>query len=257
MNIRKKLLTPLIIVLNLLSIFMVQSFQLAEYDHESAAVLPTFTRRNIKWAIISREGYGITKKHTYDSFSGGKDKGETHPVQTAAHEFLEEAILEPILGWDLETTENFIDPEKEYTWMVLAYSKDKNPKNPKSRDVRNVLYIVNFNKYKTKFFNKFYNARAQELERYEAAGIPGKYRTTTEKDRVAKVRWKDLEDAICNQKNKYNPVTVSAYVLDPETNYFDKETVTLRPILVMTLRPFFNCQEYEEGENEKIRHYYE
>ena len=256
MNISKKFLIPLLF-LQALSIFNLQSFQLAEYDHKSASVLPTFTRRNIKWAILSREAYGRTKKYQYDSFSGGRDKGETHPVQTAAHEFLQEAILDLVLGWNLEDTENFIDPEKEYNWMTLAYSKNKNPNNPKSRDVRNVLYIVNFNKYKTQFFNKFYDARAQELQRYEAARTPSRYRTTTEKDRLAKVRWKDLEDAILNQKNKNDPVTVSAYVLDPETNYFDKEIITLRPILVMTLRPFFNCQPYEEGENEKIRHYFE
>jgi len=272
----KKLKLVLFISLNILSSFITQSFELADYNHFSAAVLPTFTRRNIKWAILSREGYGRAKKHTYDAFSGGKDKGETHPVQTAAHEFLQEAILEPILGWDLETTEKFIDPEKEHTWMVLAYSllrpsfakasksrqgsegqaKDKNPHNPKSRDVRNVLYIVNFNKYKTKLFNTFYPARAQELERYEAERTPSKYRTTTEKDRIAKVRWKDLEDAICDQERN-EPVTVSAYVLDPETNYFEKEIITLRPILVMTLRAFFTGQPYEERENEKIRHYSE
>ncbi len=257
MNTSKRFLTPLFIVLSLLSTFTTQSFQLAEYDHKSAAVLPTFTRRNIKWAILSREAYGVTKKHTYDSFSGGRDKGETHAAQTAAHEFLQEAILELVLGWSLEDTENFINPEKEYTWNVIAYSKDKNPHNPKSRDVRNVLYIVNFNQYKTQLFNKFYDAREQELQRYEAARTPGKYRTTTEKDRLAKVRWKDLENAILNQKNKNDLVSVGAYVLDPETQQFNKETVILRPILIMTLRPFFNCQPYEEGENEKIRHYSE
>lgn len=256
MNTHKKFFTPILIALQLLSVFNLQSFLLSDYNHYSAAVLPTFTRRNIKWAILSREAYGRSKKHQYDSFSGGKDKGETHPIQTAAHEFLQEAILDLTLGWNLEDTECFIDPEKEYTWNVIAYSKDRNPNNPQSRDVRNVLYIVNFNKYKTQFFNKFYGARAQELERYESEGTPSKYRTNTEKDRIARVRWKDLEDAILNQKNS-NLVSVSAYVLDPETQYFNKEMITLRPILVMTLRPFFNSQSYEEGENEKIRLYQE
>lgn len=257
MILNKKFLTSIYLALQIACTFTLQSFQLATYDHKSAAVLPTFTRRNIKWAIISREGYGISKKHTYDSFSGGRDKGETHPIQTASHEFLQEAILEPILGWNLEITEKFIDPEKENTWMVLAYSKDKNPDNPKSRDVRNVLYIVNFNKYKKQLFDTFYDARAQELQRYEATHTPGKYRTTTEKDRLAKVRWKDLEDAIRNQKNQHDPVNICAYVLNPESQQFEKEMVTLRPIFVMTLRPFFNCQPYEEGDNEKVRHYSE
>lgn len=257
MLLRKKILTPLYIALQILSTFSLQSFQLAEYDYKSAAVLPTFTHRSIKWAILSREGYGISKKYTYDSFSGGRDKGEIHPTQTAAHEFLQEAILELVLKWDLDDAEKFIDPEKENTWMVIAYSKDKNQNNPKTRDVRNVLYIVNFNKYKNKLFDNFYDARAQEMARYEALHIPTRHRTTTEKDKLAKVRWKDLKSAILSRENSNDPVTMQAYVLDPKTQDFHKELITLRPILVMTLRPFFNCQPYDEGDNEKIRHYYE
>jgi hypothetical protein len=257
MILSKKLWLPLLLALTIASpaIGKDQTFRLSQFDHLSAAVLPTFTHRNVKWAILSREGYGVSKKHTYDSFSGGKDKGETHPIQTAAHEFLQEAILELVLDWNLEDVEQFIDPNNENTWIVVAYEKDSNPSNPKSKPIRNVTYIVNFNKYKTKLFNNFYAARAQELARYEAAKIPGKYRVTTEKDRLAKVRWKDLEKAIVNQENKNDPVTVSAYVLDPATHNFNKETITLRPILVMTLRPLFLKRAYEQGENEKIRYY--
>lgn len=261
-------LLAITIALNIISptISKEQTFRLSEFNHLSAAVLPTFTHRNIKWAILSREGYGATK-HTYDSFSGGKDKGETHPIQTAAHEFLQEAILELVLNWNLEDTENFINPENKNTWAVIAYEKNPSfakategkykPKNPKSRAVRNVTYIVNFNRYKTKFFDRFYDAREQELARYKAEKIPGRYRVTTEKDRLAKVRWSSLEKAIVNQKHRNDPVTVSAYVLNPETKEFNKETITLRPILIMTLRPLFLGCSYEEGENEKIRYYYD
>lgn len=252
----KKLWLPLLLILNVTfpTFSKVQTFRLSQFDHLSAAVLPTFTHRNIKWAILSREAYG-SSKNSYDSFSGSKDKGETHPIETAAHEFLQEAILERVLNWNLDDTETFIDPENEYTWVVVAYEKDKKPNNLKSRAVRNVTYIVNFNKYKTKLFNKFYDAREQEMARYKAAKTPGKYRVTTEKDRLAKVRWSDLEKAIVNQKNGQDPVTVSAYVLDPETKKFNKEIITLRPILVMTLRPLFLKHSYEQGENEKIRYY--
>ena len=247
----KKLWLPLLIAFNIASITIghVQTFRLSQFDHKSAAVLPTFTHRNIKWAILSREAYGRTKKYTYDAFSGGKDKGETHPLQTAAHECLQEAILERVLDLDLEDVEKFIDSDNEYTWVVVAYEKDRNPETPQSRDVRNVTYIVNFNKYKTKLFNKFYNAREQEKKL-------GHY-TTTEKDRLAKIRWKDLKYAIINQENKYDPVTVSAYVLNPETRTFHEEIITLRPILVMTLRPFLLGCYYEQGENEKIKYYNE
>jgi hypothetical protein len=253
----KRLWLPLLLALTIASpvIGKVQTFRLSQFDHLSAAVLPTFTHRNVKWAILSREAYGRTKKYTYDAFSGGKDQGETHPIQTAAHEFLQEAILELVLDWDLEDVEKFIDPENENTWIVVAYEKD--PTNLKSKAIRNVTYIVNFNKYKTKLFNKFYAARAQEMARYQAAKIPGKYRVTTEKDRLAKVRWKDLEKAIVNQEHKNDPVTVSAHVLDPETQEFNKEIITLRPILVITLRPLFLKHSYEQGENEKVRYYSE
>ena len=251
-----------------------QTFRLSQFDHKSAAVLPTFTHRNIKWAILSREAYGRTKKYTYDAFSGGKDKGETHPIQTAAHEFLQEAILERTLEWNLEDVENFIDPDNEYTWVVVAYdpsfakaSEGKQDINP----VRNVTYIVNFNKYKTKLFKKFYDARIQEKKLGHYALLRStsyEGQVTTEKDRLAKVRWRDLERAIINQENKLKTacpselversrVTVSAYVLNPETRKFNKETITLRPILVMTLRPFFLGCDHEQGENEKIRYYNE
>lgn len=256
----RKLWLPLLIALNTISptLSKVQTFRLSQFDHLSAAVLPTFTHRNIKWAILSREGYG-KDKHTYDSFSGGKDKGETHPIQTAAHEFLQEAILEPILDWDLDDVKKVIDPKNEYTWVVVAYERPYSAKATKGRNsgraIRNATYIVNFNKYKTKLFNNFYDAREQEIARYNAANTPGKYRVTTEKDRLAKVRWKDLEKAIVNQKHTNDLVTVSAYVLDPQTNRFNKETITLRPILVITLRPFFLNRAWEQGENEKIRYY--
>jgi hypothetical protein len=252
----KRLWLPVLIALNIafLALSKEQTFKLSAFDHLSAAVLPTFTQRNIKWAILSREGYG-SSKHRYDSFSGGKDKGETHPMQTAAHEFLQEAILELILNWNLENTEIFINPKNENTWVVVAYERDLNPNNVKSRAIRNATYIVNFNRHKTKLFNTFYDAHEQEMARYEKAKTPSKYRVTTEKDRLAKVRWTALEKAIINQQNKNDPVTVSAYVLDPETRKFNKEIITLRPILVTTLRPFFLNRAWEQGESEKIRYY--
>lgn len=252
----RRLWLPLLITLNIaFSAFSKeQTFRLSGFDHLSAAVLPTFTQRNIKWAILSREGYG-SSKHTYDSFSGGKDKGETHPIQTAAHEFLQEAILELVLNWNLEDVEIFINPKNENTWVVVAYERAATQGMQKNRAIRNATYIVNFNKHKTKLFNRFYDAREQEIARYDAAYTPNRYRVTTEKDHLAKVRWSALEKAIVNQQNKNDPVTVSAYVLDPKTRKFNKEIITLRPILVTTLRPFFLNRAWEQGENEKIRYY--
>ena len=255
MILNKKFFAPLI-ALTVISSITPHTFKLDLFDYKSAAVLAFFTKRKEKWAILSREGYGITKKHTYDAFSGGRDAGEIDVTLSAAREFHEEGILWEAVGLNLEDVEKFINPfTSKNTLLVLAYERDKNNNNPKSKDIRNVTYLVNFNKYKTKLFNNFYDARAQEIARYEAAGIPGKDRHTTEKDRIAKVRWTDLRTAIINQEKSSDPVYVGAYVLDPETRKFNKETVLLRPILVITLRPFLlNC-EYEEGNNEKIRYY--
>lgn len=255
---RKKFFIPLLIVLNITCTATTQVFQLAKFDYKSVAVLPTFTQRNIKWAFLSREGYGITKKYTYDAFSGGRDKGETDVTLSAAREFHEEGILWEALGLSLEYIEKFINPDKtDNTWLVIAYSKAKNICNPKSKDIRNVTYIVNFNRYKTKLFNNFYDARDREEARYNELGVAGKHRHNTEKDRIAKVRWSDLKEAIINQENSSDPVCVCAKVMDPITRKFNNEAITLRPILVMTLRPFFLNEEYEQDENEKIRHYKE
>lgn len=249
---------PLVIALNIAGSINSRGFLLSELDYKSAAVLPTFTRRNTKWAVISREGYGITKKYTYDSFSGGRDKGEDNVILSAAREFHEEGILEQALGWSLEETEKYINPDKtENTWAVIAYSRDKDISNPKSRDIRNVTFLTNFTAYKTKLFDNFYDARKRELARYDELGIPGKHRHTTEKDRIAKVRWSDLKKAILSQKNSHDPVYVCAYVMNPTTRKFCKRTVRLRPILVITLRPFFANEPYEQDQNEKIRLYRE
>lgn len=258
MLINKKFFIPLLITFNTFGVFNLQEFQLTDFDYKSTAVLTTFTKRKEKWVIVTREGYGISKKHTYDAFSGGKDEGETDVVLSGAREFHEEAILQEVLGWSLEHTKKFINPfNNEYTWLTFAYSKDKDPDNPKSRDVRNVTFCVNFTKYKTKLFNNFYDARAREQARYNELGIPGKHRHTTEKDRIAKIRWQDFKNAIICQEHPDDIVTVCADVMNPHTRTFNREFITLRPILVMTFRPFFlNC-EYERGENEKIRLYSE
>ena len=255
LNIRK-LFLPLLVVLNMSAMENIQEFQLATYDYKSAAVLPTFTRRNTKWAILSREGYGTTSKHTYDSFSGGRDEDEIDVTFSAAREFHEEAILNLTLGWDLEKTEKIINPDKtKNTWVIIARSRDRNIHNPKSRSIKNVTYLTNFTRYTTQLFNNFYDAREKEIARYDELGTKGHHRHTTEKDRIAKVRWSDLRDAIISQEQSRDPVYVCAQVMNPTTRLFEKKTITLRPILVITLRPFLLNEPYEQGENEKIRHY--
>ncbi|HSC25591.1 MAG TPA: hypothetical protein VLB80_05260 [Candidatus Babeliales bacterium] len=228
--------------------------QILPCNYKSASVLPTFTHRNIKYAILSREAYGITKRYKYDDFSGGRDKGEINPLDTASREFLEEGILQEALGWNFENTKTFVN---ENSWAVISYSKEKNKLYAKNNSIKNVTYIVNFNQHKTDLFNNFYDARNKEKARYDKHRIAKRHRHTTEKDRIAKVRWSDLKNAIINQKHRQDPVYVCAQIMDPLSRLFYKRLITLRPFLVIKLRPFFLDQPYEEGENEKIRHYSE
>lgn len=255
LNIRK-IFIPLLIATGIVACNSTL-FNLTEYNYKSASVLPTFMHRNVKYAILSREAFGISKKHTYDDFSGGRDAGEMDPTLSAAREFHEEGALEEALGWSLSETKNFIDLNKENTHVVVAYSKDKNICTPQSRDIRNVTYITNFSAYSTELFDNFYDALAREEARYDALGTPGKHRVTTEKDRIAKVKWNDLKRAIIKQKDTSNPIYVRASVMDPQTRRFRKERITLRPFLAMKLRSFFLDQPYEQSENDKIRFYHD
>ena len=234
-------------------------FSLADYDYYSASVFPTITENGELYAILSREAYGRKNKfgklHKYDDFSGSIDKGEKHPIETAAHEFLQEAILAGTLGWDLAQTEEYIRPENNNTWAIIAYSKEENPDTPHIRKTRNVTYLTSFDKYKDRLFDNFHDARAREVERYKKEGVSKNHWTNAEKDRLAKIKWDDLRTAIINQEDPNEIIQVEALVMNPRTKRFRKQTIQLRPFLVIKLRAYFLDQDYKTGENKKIRFY--
>src|SRR5579862_9118639 len=223
-----------------------EPFNLAEFNNKSGSVLPVYKSPKGKlYVILTREAHGKDKRK-YDDFSGGREKTDKHPRISAAREFKEEAILNKTLGWNLEDTVQFLDPKNDSTIAVIAYSKDKNPQRPNSRDVRNVTFIVDFDQYAKKLFSNFYTSLAEEKAK--------KHRSTTEKDKIAGVLLEDLKEAIINKEDR-KPVRISANVLNPQTNRFDKEQVTLRPFLVEKLHSYFLNMPYNEGEHTKIRHY--
>ncbi len=232
-----------------------QQFNLASYANRASSVLPIYTNSNNQQCVIlTREARG-KDKHTYDDFSGGREPHETHPIQSAAREFWEEAILKETLGWNVEDAENFIDPKRNNTTLVIAYSKDKDPHNPESRGASNVTYMVNFDIHAANMlFNNFYQAIEKEKKRYEALGICRRGRCTLEKDRIAEVTLENLKNAIIHSTDSKN-THVQAKVLDPKTNTFHEEQITLRPFLVSKLRFYFLDMPYKQGEQEKIRHY--
>ncbi len=235
------------------------TFSLADYRCYSASVLPTITEDGELYAILSREAYGrkhkFGKLHKYDDFSGGRDEGEEHPIETAAHEFFQEAILSGTLGWDLEQATEFIKAENDNTWAVIAYSSEANPDVKHQRKARNVTYITTFDTYKDRFFENFHKARAKEIERYKKEGVSKGHWTNAEKDRLAKIKWRDLKSAVINQQDRNEIIEVEALVMNPKTKRFKRQTIQLRPFFSIKLRPYFLDQEYKKGENEKIRLY--
>lgn len=212
--------------------------KLSNYNFYAAAVLPVthFTSKKTgkatKYVILGREAAG-KDVGTYDDWGGSRDKGEKHPVETAAREFYEEGILKDTLGMDLKTTTAFIDPKSKANEVVIASE-------------RAVTYIVNFTSDDIVKFRKNFNAARNKQTSWK----------NKEKDRIATVRWDVFVAAI--QGSKFNKgVTVNARLIDPATGKEDKNatTITLRPWLVKRLRPYVTNQQFQYGQNKKIRFY--
>ena len=216
--------------------------RLSELKYSSGSVLLVYTDRNgTQKVILADEAHGWDRG-TFCDFGGKRDKGEVHPVQTAAHEFYEEAIMPTIFGWSLDKTRDFIDIAKSNnTRQINVYSNKK---------MCHVTYITDFTQYRDIFFKQFPTARRNAKDH--------RFR---EKNRLAIVTWQNLKDTITQQRSswftKNQPVKVSALVQDPRTGRFNIETITLRPSFVMSLRPFLLNRPYIQGWNKKIRFYNE
>lgn len=240
-----------------------ESFSLDTYNHYSAGVLTTIMENGELYAFVTREATGSKDKqgkptkygklYKYDTFSGGKDKGETHPLETAAHEFFQEGMLNKIFGWNLPQTKEFI---KNNTREIIAFSTKGNPNIPHIREARNVTYIVDFTDQVNTFCDKFHDARKKEIAQYKKDGTPKSHWTNAEKDRAAKIRWEDLRKVTIEQEDPNEILTVDALVMNPRTKKFTPETVELRPLFVAAvLRPIFLDKPYEQGEDGKTRYY--
>lgn len=217
----------------LVSFLVAQSFitcaapSLSSTHYAAAGVLPTFVKKGIQYAVLSREAFGADKG-MYDSFAGSRDPHEHNPTITAAREAAEEMISHRTLHLSVTQMERYIDPKKKHTTMVLAYPSFKY-----------VLYITRFDKYINQFLGNFYPALNKSNDH--------KYK---EKDRIAVVAWPALKDAILQNKNQ-----VCADVYDPQTQRPFRCMITLRPIVIRCLRPLFRDDAYQMGKNKKIRFY--
>lgn len=200
---------------------------LSTMAYNAAGVLPIYMKNNTLYAVLGREAYG-RDKGTYDAFVGKKDAHEYNPIITGARECAEEMISHTTMHLTVNQLQDYINPKKQHTTMVLAHQQFKY-----------VLFITRFDKHIHRFFNNFYSALKNTNQ--------FKYK---EKDRIASVAWNDLKVAVMQNKSE-----VCACVIDPQTNGERRCMVTLRPIVGRALKPLFAGYEYENGKNRKVRFY--
>lgn len=94
-----------------------QHQNLALFQHNGASVLPITEINGIRYMILGKEVRGY-----WDDFCGKADAGENHCIKTAAREFMEEGLLEEVLGWDAQKTEDYISLNSENTEVVVCTS---------------------------------------------------------------------------------------------------------------------------------------
>src|SRR5207244_7730483 len=118
--------------------------RLSQLKYSSASVLLFYIdKHGTEKVILADEAHGWDKG-TFADFGGKRDKGEVHPVQTAAHEFYEEAIIPNIFGWSLPQTQDFIDIAKSNnTQQINVFSNKK---------ICHVTYITDFTNYRDTLF---------------------------------------------------------------------------------------------------------
>lgn len=213
--------------------------RLSLFNFMGASVLP-YTRWNAKpkgqaYFLLAREAGG-RDKGTYDAFGGGRDRGEFHPVQTASRELAEESVF--LLG-SQKQLQKHIDVNSGNTRTVVA-----------SVSKRFAVYVTKFHPRSLETLTKrFYSARNKARKW-----------SSKEKDKLAWVRWSDLEKSIANAPRTntgqlITPVRVVAHVVQPNGRKH-KESIVLRPVFASSMQSFFKgTHNYIVGKNPKIRFY--
>ncbi len=207
------------------------SLSLKKFSYNAAGVLPIGTQKigrgTHTYVILGREAYG-RDKGTYDAFGGSRDPHEHDPLITAARECAEEMISHRTMKRSVKDIEKQINPRGHHTTMVLAHQR-----------FNYVLYITRFDEHIEKFLGNFYRS-LKKTHSFKHQ----------EKDLIATVGWETLAYAIKENKNQ-----VRANVIDPVTNESTRALITLRPLLIKSLKPFFMNYTYQTGTNKKIRFY--
>lgn len=209
---------------------------LSSFKYDAAFVAP-ITRNGINEYIILGREAGGTDRHTYDAFGGKRDRGEAHPIVTAAREFAEEGVTKGSLGMDIPQVLDFIDLKEGNTTNVFAVQSAQGT-------YRHVLYLTKFPRKDIGTFKAtFGRARANAPAR-------GKYH---EKDSIASVKMSDLEAAITASRSNRG-VKVMAQVTELDGTKSMK-LITLRPVFVRIMRGYAEKRSYVPGTTNHIRFY--
>ncbi len=212
---------------------------LSSFNFMGASVLP-YTRWQAKpkgqaYFLLSREAGG-RDKGTYDAFGGSRDPGENHPVETASRECAEESAF--VLGSPHQLKKH-IDVNSGNTHTVVAQVNK-----------RFAVYVTKFHPRSLETLTKrFYSARSKARKW-----------SSKEKDKLAWVRWTDLEHTVANARRDSNnriiaPIYVAAQVVEPNGKKH-KAYIPLRPVFVSSMQSFFKgTHNYTLGKSPKIRFY--
>jgi len=206
------------------------TLSLTDIQWKSSSVLPFFyNNKGEKYAILSREAAGRARG-TYDDFGGKAETYDLHPLESAAREFWEEAILKDTINLTLEQTKEYLDIDNtENTESIIVYLTDSSS---------NVTYITDFTNYYKDFFNNFYRVRKKQTR--------WKFK---EKNKIAIVKWNDLACAVKSNVNKDTPVMVTATIINTRFSRRHKQDITLRDFFVIKTQPFFLNEDYQQGTN--------
>lgn len=201
--------------------------------------LPTKKGKPKDHYIISRNAFG-QYKGTFDDFGGSRDPQETHPVQTAAREFYEEALAGPVLKKSIKNLEKKIDLAGKDTQAVLVQSIPG--KGGKSNYV---TFIARFGQNSSrKMTHAFGAARAK----------PGLAFAFKEKDQIALVRVDKLKQALLNNPNNNN-VFVPAKVYAGIKPVGKISTIKLHPFFAKRIRAKYQGKPIAIGTDNRVKLY--
>jgi hypothetical protein len=201
---------------------------LYEWPYQTAAVLPTYQIKQQKYVILAHNAVD-PEKDAYGAFGGDREESELDPIKTAARIAYEGMIAKKTMGMTRKELKKYL--ASEHTQWVIA-SKVKN--------VGNVIYITDFGDHAQGLLHNFYSARQKTKK--------NKYQ---QKDRLAVVRWNDLEKAIKDGKHY-----VIANTINPRTHKREPSSkeIKLQSAFIKNLSGFFKRKVFKKR-NSKIRVY--